>query len=329
MAPPRASVVGIPTACRGGTATGPWRTRAPVAVLIRLPAMGRHKLLWEPSAERIERATITRFARTVGHEGGYDDLWRWSVEDLEGLWAAVWDFFDVRASAPYQRVLGRREMPGAQWFPGARLSYAEHFFRDRDDDAVAIRHASELRELSAWTWGELREQTARIAAGLRRLGVRRGDRVAQIEPKVLLAIDGYRYGGRDFDRREVVAGIAAEIGTRVVPFGHLDGGGWPDDFVAELEPLRFEHVAFDDPLWVLYSSGTTGLPKPIVHGHGGMLMEQLKHHHLHLDAQAGDRFFWFTTTGWMMWNILVSGLTVGSTIVLYDGNPMYPGPDAL
>src|SRR5919204_419838 len=120
MAPPRASVVGIPTACRGGTATGPWRTRAPVAVLIRLPAMGRHKLLWEPSAERIERATITRFARTVGHEGGYDDLWRWSVEDLEGLWAAVWDFFDVRASAPYQRVLGRREMPGAQWFPGGR-----------------------------------------------------------------------------------------------------------------------------------------------------------------------------------------------------------------
>src|ERR671937_2951559 len=267
MAPPRASVVGIPTACRGGTATGPWRTRAPVAVLIRLPAMGRHKLLWEPSAERIERATITRFARTVGHEGGYDDLWRWSVEDLEGLWAAVWDFFDVRASASYQRVLGRPEMPGAQWFPGARLSYAEHYFRGRDDGAIAIRHASELRELSEWTWGELREQAARIASGLRRLGVGPGDRVAaylpnipetvaaflatasvgavwssaapefgarsvidrfaQIEPKVLLAIDGYRYGGRDFDCTEKVETIHAELGNcQLVRFGYLDGSGW-------------------------------------------------------------------------------------------------------
>jgi acetoacetyl-CoA synthetase len=326
--------------------------------------MGRHKLLWEPPAQRAERATINRFARAVGHEGSYEELWRWSIDDLEGFWAAIWDFFDVQASVPYERVLGRREMPGAQWFPGARLSYAEHFFRGRDDAAVAIRHAGELSELAEWTWGELREQTARIATGLRELGVGPGDRVAaylpnipetiaaflatasigaiwssaapefgarsvidrfaQIEPKVLLAIDGYRYGGRDFDRREIVAGIAAEIGARVVTLGHLDRSGWPPELVAEHEPLTFAQMPFEHPLWVLYSSGTTGLPKAIVHSQGGILLEHLKHHGLHMDAQEGDRFFWFTTTGWMMWNFLVGVLLTPASIILYDGSPAAP-----
>jgi acetoacetyl-CoA synthetase len=327
------------------------------------------KLLWKPTPERVERATITRFARAVGREGPYDELWRWSVSDLEGFWAAIWDFFDVQASQPYERVLGRREMPGAQWFPGARLSYPEHFFRDRDDDAVAIHHAAELREPSQWTWGELRDQTARIATGLRRLGVGPGDRVAaympnipetiaaflasasigaiwssaapefgarsvidrfaQIEPKVLLGVDGYRYGGRDFDRTTVVQEIAGEIGARAIRFGYLDGSGWPDDLLADPEPLTFEQLPFDHPLWVLYSSGTTGLPKPIVHGQGGILLEHLKNLHLHLDAQEGDRLFWFTTTGWMMWNFLVGALLTPASIVLYDGNPATPDLGAL
>jgi acetoacetyl-CoA synthetase len=322
------------------------------------------KLLWEPPLERVERALITRFAREVGHEGSYEDLWRWSVEDIEGFWAAVWDFFSVQASEPYERVLGRREMPGAEWFPGARLSYAEHLFRERDDDAVAIRHASELRELSEWTWGELRAQTARIAAGLRARGVGRGDRVAayipnipeavaafaacasigatwsscspdfgarsvvdrfaQIEPKLLIAVDGYRYGGRDFDRRDVVGGIAREIDAPVVELGYLEGSGWAEGFAGDDEPLTFEQLPFDHPLWVLYSSGTTGLPKAIVHGQGGILLEHLKKLHLHVDAQEGDRLFWFTTTGWMMWNFLVGGLLTEASIILYDGNPGSP-----
>jgi acetoacetyl-CoA synthetase len=329
------------------------------------------KLLWEPSAERIERATLTHYARAVGREGPYRDLWRWSVEDLEGFWASIWDYFDVQASEPYERVLGRREMPGAQWFPGARLNYAEHLFRSRDDDTLAIQHASELRELSSWTWGQLREQTARLATGLRALGVGPGDRVvaympnipeavtglaacasigatwsscspdfgarsvidrfAQIEPKVLLAVDGYRYGGRDFDRRDVVRALRAEIPSleHTVVLQYLGAGpvedalDW-DELTADRDELRFEQLPFDHPLWVLYSSGTTGLPKPIVQGQGGILLEHLKKLHLHIDAQADDRLFWFTTTGWMMWNFVVGGLLTPASIVLYDGNPGTP-----
>ncbi len=317
-------------------------------------------LLWEPGAELVERAVMTRFMRERGF-ADYDALWRWSVKDLDGFWAAIWEFFGVDGS--YDRVLASREMPGAVWFPGAQVNYAEHLFRGKDPDATAIVHASELRELAELTWGDLRDQVARIRGGLRALGVERGDRVAaympnipeavagflataslgavwsscspdfgarsvidrfaQIEPKVLLAVDGYRYNGRDFDRREIVDGIAAEVGGRVVRLGYLDGSGWEDGFERD-EALEFERVPFDHPLWVLYSSGTTGLPKAIVQGQGGILLEHLKKLHLHVDAQAGDRVFWFTTTGWMMWNFLVSGLLTEAAIVLYDGSPAEP-----
>ena len=326
--------------------------------------------LWTPSPERIERAQITAFARAVGVEGDYEQLWRWSVADIERFWAAIWEFFGIDGS--YERVLGSREMPGAEWFPGAELSYAAHVFRGKDDDEVAIYHASELRELGAVRWGELRAETARIRAGLLELGVGRGDRVAaylpnipetiaaflacasigaiwssaapefgarsvidrfaQIEPKVLLAVDGYRYGGKDFDRAGVVEQIAAELPglERTVRLGYLDGSGWEDGFLGpEGTELTFETLPFSDPLWILYSSGTTGLPKAIVHSQGGILIEHLKKMHLHLDAQAGDRVFWFTTTGWMMWNFLVGVLLTRASIVLYDGNPGHPGLERL
>ena len=317
-------------------------------------------LLWEPPARLREQSEMARFMAERGAED-YAALWRWSVDDLEGFWAAIWERFDVGGG--YDRVLADASMPGAVWFPGARLNYAERLFRGKPDDRVAIVHASEAREPAEWTWGELREQTRRIRAGLQARGVGPGDRVAaylpnvpetiaaflavaslgavwssaapefgarsvcdrfgQIEPKVLLAIDGYRYGGRDFDRREAVDAIAEEIGAPVVRLGNLDGSGWEDGFLGDA-PLAFEAVPFDHPLWVLYSSGTTGLPKAIVQGQGGILLEHLKKMYLHLDAREGDRVFWFTTTGWMMWNFLVSVLLTDAAIVLYDGNPGTP-----
>ncbi len=338
--------------------------------------------LWEPSTELVERSRLREFMRWLEAERGlrfdsYDELWRWSVSDLEAFWTAIWDYFGVQADGEIERALDSREMPGAKWFAGARLNYAEHVFAAVDDAEPAILHASELRELDELTWGELRAQVAATAAGLRGIGVERGDRVvaympnipeaivaflatasigaiwsscspdfgpasvidrfAQIEPKVLFAVDGYRYGGKDFDRRETLAQLQEAMPslTRTVVLPYLDpepdlsplrdSMTWGELLASgEGAPLGFERVPFDHPLWVLYSSGTTGLPKAIVQSQGGILLEHLKKLHLHVDAHPGDRLFWFTTTGWMMWNFLVSGLLTRAAIVLYDGNPGHP-----
>ncbi len=344
------------------------------------------RLLWTPSADQIARANLTAFARFVTETRGvetasYGELWRWSVEDLDGFWSAVWEYFAVDASPGYEQVLGSREMPGAEWFPGVRLNWAEHIFRGKDDGTVAIRFASETRPLTSWTWGDLRRATVALDAGLRRAGVRAGDRVAaylpntpeavvallacaaigatftscspdfgarsvidrvaQVEPVVFLTVDGYRYAGRDHDRMDVVAGILEELPsvrhTVLLPYldpapdlGRLPGAVLWSEFVGPDDgELEFERVPFAHPLFVLYSSGTTGLPKAIVHGHGGILLEQLKMGFLHLDAQPEDRFFWFTTTGWMMWNWLVGCLLTPASIVLYDGSPGHPDMGAL
>jgi acetoacetyl-CoA synthetase len=333
-------------------------------------------ILWEPPSDLRQSTEIGRFMEWVREHRGrdfrsYDELWRWSVTDLEGFWGSLWEFYEVRDHGGYETVLASREMPGAVWFPGARINYAEHLVgRDEDADRVAILGQTQTRPDVQLTFGELRDQVARVRAGLQRLGVGKGDRVvaylpnipetlvafaataslgaiwaacapefgarsvidrfAQIEPKVLLAIGGYGFRDRYVDRREEVETIRRRLTTLEhvvsVAYGEAevpDAVSWTElsDTPGE---LTFEPVPFDHPLYVLFSSGTTGLPKAIVHGHGGQLIEHFKNQGIGWDLKPGERLQWFSTTAWMMWNALVSGLLLRASIVMLDGDPAWP-----
>ena len=359
-------------------------------------------LLWAPSPAEIAGTNLAAFTTWLSQRRGlrfgrYDELWDWSTTDLAGFWQAIWDRFGVQASAPPSQVLTSTAEPGAgyqpgrdqyfsgrQWFPGARLNYAEHVLRNERPGQDALLYRSEQTALAGLPWETLAGQVRVLATRLRELGVRPGDRVAsclpnvpqaviamlattsigaiwsscspdfgwrgvidrfsQLAPRVLFCADGYRYAGQDFPRTSQLGQIIDALGSlqHVIYLPHLEPDRlqppvpWAVSWAATLDrspvpaaDFRFEQVPFDHPLWILFSSGTTGLPKPIMHGHGGILLEQLKLQHLHLDLRAGDRMFFYTTTGWMMWNFLVSSLLLGVCPVLFDGSPAHPAPDVL
>ncbi len=345
------------------------------------------ELLWGPTRSQIQETNMHRFMKSVNERFGrsfekYDDLYRWSVENIPDFWAAMWDFAQIKASRVYDEVVDdASKMPGAKWFSGARLNFAENLLRYRDN-RTALVFKGEAREPVEYTYARLYDEVARVADSLKRLGVVPGDRVAgfmpnmphsviamlasasigaawsscspdfgikgvldrfgQIKPKVLFTANGYSFKGKKIDSLERISRILEQIPsvqkTVVAPYtedapdiSRVPNAVMFDDFKSSESGLEieFEQLPFGHPLYIMYSSGTTGLPKCMVQSAGGILIHHLKELMLHTDLKRKDVIFYFTTCGWMMWNWLVSSLGVGATVVLYDGNPFHPDPGAL
>jgi acetoacetyl-CoA synthetase len=345
------------------------------------------ELLWEASPERGDASNIAKFIKWLEPRGkrfaGYEDLWQWSVSDLEGFWTAIWDYFEIKSEGELETVVTNDAMPRTRWFAGTRLNYAEHVLRHEfsgDPTRVMLRHGSELRQLSTISWGDVAGAVRKLATRMRALGLGKGDRVVaympnipetviamlattaigavwssaapefgaqtvidrfgQIEPRLVFAANGYRYAGKDFDRSGELEQIVSALPTAkhlVMLDYHPDAGKAPD-FVGAIvgweemlegpdvdaDAFAFERVASDHPLWILFSSGTTGLPKPIVHGHHGVVLKHYKSAAFHFELGKDDALFFYSTTGWMVWNTLMWGPLMNGVAVLYDGHPSFP-----
>ena len=345
-------------------------------------------ILWQADAKRSEASNIVAFMRWLGAQRDlkfedYDSLWRWSTSDVEAFWSSFVDYCGLRFSSPPTAILENRQMPGAKWFPGATLNYAEQILRQATTTDPAFLYCSEQVAMTRFEWPDLASQVRVLASWMRKTGIEPGDRVcaylpngpqavvallataaigaiwasvspdfgadgtldriSQLRPKLLFCIDGYRYGGKPYDRRQDVKRIIEELDDliKVVQVPNLDltetspiaanAVIW-NDIIAGADPVHdfeFAQVPFDHPLWILFTSGTTGLPKAIVHGHGGIILEMLKNCMLHKEIRRGERTLNFSTTGWMMWNGAVSGMLCGAVPVFYDGSPGFPDVDTM
>jgi len=345
------------------------------------------KLLWTPTESFKNESNLNSFISWLNnnknkHFEDYDDLWKWSVNDLEGFWKSIWEYFEIESSNDYRSVMEGNEMPHYKWFQGAKLNFAQHVFRKKSDDRPAIIFKQEGQDVEEVSWQDLESRVRGFQNYLKnQVGIEPGDRVvgflpnspeamisflavnslggvwsscspdfgvssvidrfAQVEPKIFIAADGYSYGGKSHDKLEVVKEVSNALPTVerviIVPYLHKTFTDiklshsvlWDETLVDNKGDIEFTAVNFDHPIWILYSSGTTGIPKAITHSTGGILLEHLKYLTFHNNVKEGDRCFWFTTTGWMMWNYIQSALLCGGTVVLYDGSPAYPDIDSL